>query len=79
MSFGHLGVETRTLETETNEVRSLSILSTEMVDSLTIPLLIGRILLSNKERNLRKYSVVVFKNFPKKKDIFGTLYMKNYI
>ena len=36
------------------------------------PLLTGRILLSNKERNLRKYSVVFFKSFSKKKKkLFG--------
>ena len=35
------------------------------------PLLTGRIVLTNKKRNLRKYSVVFFlKHFPKKK-VFG--------
>ena len=34
------------------------------------PLLTGRIVLSNKKRNLRKYSVVVLKAFSKKK-VFG--------
>ena len=37
-------------------------------------LLTGRIVLSNKKRNLRKYSEVFFKHFPKKKDIWRTLY-----
>ena len=31
------------------------------------PLLIGSIVLLNKKRNLRKYSVVIFKAFSKKK------------
>ena len=35
-------------------------------------MLTGRIVLSNKKRNLRKYSVVFLKHFPKKK-IFGGL------
>ena len=30
------------------------------------PLLTGRIVLANKKRNLRKYSIVLFKAFPKK-------------
>ena len=37
-----------------------------------ILLLTGRIVLSNKKRNLKKYSVVFFlKQFPKKKKLFG--------
>ena len=38
------------------------------------PLLTGRIVLSNKKRNLIKYSVVFFKHFPKKKS-FGWPYI----
>ena len=37
------------------------------------PLLTGRIVLSNKKRNLRKYSVVFFKAFSKKIVIWRTL------
>ena len=40
------------------------------------PLLTGRIV-SNKKRNLRKYSVVFFKAFSKKKCIWRTLYKIN--
>ena len=32
---------------------------------------IGRIVPSNKKRNLRKYSIVFLKHFPKKKKLFG--------
>ena len=35
------------------------------------PLLTGRIILSNKKSNLRKYSVFFFKHFPKKKMVLG--------
>ena len=38
------------------------------------PLLTERIVLSNKKKNLRKYSVVFFKAFSKKKVIWLTLY-----
>ena len=40
------------------------------------PLLTGRIVLSNKKRNFKKYSVVWFEHFPKKK-IYGGPYAKS--
>ena len=43
------------------------------------PLLIGRIILSNKKRNLRKYSVVIFKAFSKKKVFGGPCIYINYL
>ena len=42
------------------------------------PLLTGRIVFSNKKRNLRKYSVVFFKAFSKKKFIWLTLYFTSH-
>ena len=41
------------------------------------PLLTERIVLSNKNRNLRKYSAVFFKAFSKKKVSWQTLYFNN--
>ena len=38
------------------------------------PLLTGKIVLSNKKRNLRKYSVFFLKHFPKKKKVFGGIF-----
>ena len=46
------------------------------------PLLSGRIVLSNKKWNFRKYSVFFLKQFPKKKKLFGgpcISAVKNYI
>ena len=43
-----------------------------------LPLLTERIVLSNKKRNLRKYSVVFFKAFSIKKGIWGSLYIHNW-
>ena len=42
------------------------------------PLLSGRIVLSNKKRNFRKYSAVFFKHFPKK-GIWRTLNLNLFI
>ena len=42
------------------------------------PLLTGRIVLSSKKRDLRKYSVFFFKHFPKKKVIWRALYFVFY-
>ena len=40
------------------------------LNEIIFHLLSGRIVLSNKKRNLRKYSVIFFKAFSKKKKIF---------
>ena len=42
-------------------------------------LLRGRIVLSNKKRNLRKYSVIFIKAFFKKKNVFGGSYTQKMV
>ena len=44
------------------------------LNEIIFSLLTRRIVLSNKERNLRKYSLVFLKHFPKKNGIWRTLY-----
>ena len=48
------------------------------LNEFCFPLLTGRIVLSNKRRNLRKYSVVFFLTIFRKKGIWRTLYIHSY-
>ena len=45
------------------------------LNEIFFPLLTGRIVLSNIKRNLRKYSVVFFKHFPKKRYLAGPVHI----
>ena len=58
------------LFTKIEEDRSCRLLHSQLRQQFErnyFPLLTGRIVLSNKKRNLRKYSVVFLRHFPKKK------------